>query len=234
MTASSSSCAAFSASRNWPKAEAYKDNKGRLAHRAELVGKISGLTMRFQRDELLPKLEDAGIPAGPINDLEEVFADPQVVHRGMLLELKSDAAKGGKIPGIRTPIMLDQNADGVGPPGARGSANTPPKFCARSARDSLSIAGRLRPRAGPDFFQPAGIAAERASCRCRGLSARRVVVAAFRHHGRGGRMRLGKGRDFLGQHPARFRLGLRTAAGEPHHAHRDDALRLKTKPGCFR
>ncbi|MGA9948076.1 MAG: CoA transferase, partial [Xanthobacteraceae bacterium] len=88
--------------------EAYKDNKGRLAHRDELVGKISELTSQLKRDELLPKLENAGIPAGPINNLEQVFADPQVVHRGMKLALKSDAAKGGTIPGIRTPIMLDQ------------------------------------------------------------------------------------------------------------------------------
>jgi crotonobetainyl-CoA:carnitine CoA-transferase CaiB-like acyl-CoA transferase len=88
--------------------EAYKDNKGRLAHRAELVGKISELTTQRKRDELLEKLENAGIPAGPINNLEQVFADPQVVHRGMKLALKSDVAKGGTIPGIRTPIMLDQ------------------------------------------------------------------------------------------------------------------------------
>jgi crotonobetainyl-CoA:carnitine CoA-transferase CaiB-like acyl-CoA transferase len=88
--------------------EAYKDNKGRLAHRAELVGKIAALTSRFKRDELLPKLEKAGIPAGPINDLEQVFTDPQVVHRGMKIELKSEAAKGGKIPGLRTPIILDE------------------------------------------------------------------------------------------------------------------------------
>ena len=52
-------------------------------------------------------LEAAGIPAGPINDLQQVFADPQVIHRGMRLELKSPAAKGGIIPGIRTPIVLD-------------------------------------------------------------------------------------------------------------------------------
>jgi crotonobetainyl-CoA:carnitine CoA-transferase CaiB-like acyl-CoA transferase len=85
----------------------YKDNKGRLAKRAELVGKLSALTAQFNRDELLPKLEGAGIPAGPINDLEEVFADPQVVHRGMRLELKSEAAKGGVIPGLRSPVTLD-------------------------------------------------------------------------------------------------------------------------------
>jgi crotonobetainyl-CoA:carnitine CoA-transferase CaiB-like acyl-CoA transferase len=85
----------------------YNDNKGRLAHRAELVGKLSALTSAIKRDDLLPKLENAGIPAGPINDLEQVFTDPQVIHRGMRLELKSDAAKGGIIPGLRSPIMLD-------------------------------------------------------------------------------------------------------------------------------
>jgi crotonobetainyl-CoA:carnitine CoA-transferase CaiB-like acyl-CoA transferase len=86
---------------------AYKDNKGRLAHRAELVGKLCALTSRMKRDEILDKLEAAGIPAGPINDLSQVFADPQVVHRGMKLTLQNPAAKGGFSPGIRTPIVLD-------------------------------------------------------------------------------------------------------------------------------
>ncbi len=88
-------------------APAYKDNKGRLGHRADLVGKLTALTTQHKREELLEKLEAAGIPAGPINDLDQVFADPQVVHRGMKLALKSAAAKGGVIPGIRTPIVLD-------------------------------------------------------------------------------------------------------------------------------
>jgi len=85
----------------------YKDNKGRLADRTVLVGKLSALTARLKREELLEKLEGAGIPAGPINDLEQVFSDPQVVHRGMQIELNSAAALGGTIPGLRTPIMLD-------------------------------------------------------------------------------------------------------------------------------
>ena len=88
-------------------AEAYKDNKGRVTHRAELVGKLCALTARMKRQELLDKLEAAGIPAGPINDLQQVFADPQVIHRGMRLELKSPEAKGGVVPGVRTPIVLD-------------------------------------------------------------------------------------------------------------------------------
>ena len=85
----------------------YKDNTARLANRAELVGRLCALTARFPRAELLEKLEKAGVPAGPINDLAGVFADPQVVHRGMRLDLPSPAAKGGKISGVRTPITLD-------------------------------------------------------------------------------------------------------------------------------
>jgi crotonobetainyl-CoA:carnitine CoA-transferase CaiB-like acyl-CoA transferase len=85
----------------------YKDNVGRLKHREELIGKLCALTVRMKRDELLDKLEQQQVPAGPINDLEQVFNDPQVIHRGMKLELPSDAAKSGMIPGVRTPIVFD-------------------------------------------------------------------------------------------------------------------------------
>ncbi len=85
----------------------YKDNAGRLTHRSELAAKLSALTARMTRDDLLAKLEAQGVPAGPINNLQQVFADPQVIARGMKIELPSAAAKGGKIPGVRTPINLD-------------------------------------------------------------------------------------------------------------------------------
>jgi len=86
---------------------AYKDNVGRLKHREDLIGKLSALTMTMTRDDLLAKLEAQGVPAGPINNLEQVFKDPQVVHRGMQLALPSAAAKAGSIPGVRTPIVID-------------------------------------------------------------------------------------------------------------------------------
>ncbi len=85
----------------------YKGNVGRLKHREELIGKLSALTAKMKRDDLLVKLEAQGVPAGPINDLEQVFNDPQVKHRGMQLNLPSKAAKSGSIPGVRTPIMMD-------------------------------------------------------------------------------------------------------------------------------
>jgi crotonobetainyl-CoA:carnitine CoA-transferase CaiB-like acyl-CoA transferase len=86
---------------------AYKDNVGRLTHRDELVGKLSALTSKMKRDDLLAKLEAQGVPAGPINDLEQVFNDPQVKYRGMRLDVPSKEAKGGTIPGVRTPIVID-------------------------------------------------------------------------------------------------------------------------------
>jgi crotonobetainyl-CoA:carnitine CoA-transferase CaiB-like acyl-CoA transferase len=85
----------------------YIDNTARLAHRATLVERICALTVKFPRAELLQKLEAVGVPAGPINDLAQVFADPQVIHRGMHIDPPSAAAEGGTIPGVRTPIMLD-------------------------------------------------------------------------------------------------------------------------------
>jgi crotonobetainyl-CoA:carnitine CoA-transferase CaiB-like acyl-CoA transferase len=85
----------------------YIDNTSRLKHRTELVGKLTELTKKMKRDDLLAKLEAVKVPAGPINNLEQVFADKQVQHRGMKLELKSEAAKGGIIPGVRSPIVID-------------------------------------------------------------------------------------------------------------------------------
>ena len=70
--------------------------------------KLSDLCRKMSSADILEKLEAVGVPAGPINTLEQVFTDPQVVHRGMKLTLKNDAAQGGTSPGLRTPIRLDK------------------------------------------------------------------------------------------------------------------------------
>jgi crotonobetainyl-CoA:carnitine CoA-transferase CaiB-like acyl-CoA transferase len=61
----------------------------------------------MKRDDMLRALEAVQVPAGPINNLAQVFSDPHVVHRGMKLDLPSPDAAGGTIPGVRTPIMID-------------------------------------------------------------------------------------------------------------------------------
>jgi crotonobetainyl-CoA:carnitine CoA-transferase CaiB-like acyl-CoA transferase len=85
----------------------YRTNADRLAHRAALIGKLTALSRKLPREDLLAKLEAVGVPAGPINNLEQVFADPQVIHRGMRIDRPSAAARAGTIPGVRTPIVID-------------------------------------------------------------------------------------------------------------------------------
>lgn len=85
----------------------YIDNAARLANREALVERLSTLTRRFKSADLLARLEAVQVPAGPINTLDQVFADPQVKHRRMRLDLPCPAAKGGSIPGVRMPIIMD-------------------------------------------------------------------------------------------------------------------------------
>ena len=84
----------------------YRANSDRLGNREQLIAQLSALTVRWRRGDLLEKLEAVGVPAGPINSLDQVFSDPQVIHRGMRIERPSAAAKGGKIPGVRTPVII--------------------------------------------------------------------------------------------------------------------------------
>jgi crotonobetainyl-CoA:carnitine CoA-transferase CaiB-like acyl-CoA transferase len=84
----------------------YRANSDRLQHREELIARLSALTRCWPGADLLAKLESVQVPAGPINPLDQVFADPQVVHRGMRIDPPSAAAKAGTIPGVRTPIII--------------------------------------------------------------------------------------------------------------------------------
>ena len=102
----------------------YVDNKSRLTNRADIVDKLSALTAKFQMQDLADKLEAVGVPAGPINNLDHVFDDPHVKHRGMKLDIPSDHAKGDTIPGIRTPIMVDGNPMDSGNPSPRLGQHT--------------------------------------------------------------------------------------------------------------
>jgi crotonobetainyl-CoA:carnitine CoA-transferase CaiB-like acyl-CoA transferase len=85
----------------------YATNPARVEHRISLIARLSALTRNWARADLLAALEREGVPAGPINSIADMFDDPQVRHRGMRLDLPSDAAEGGTIPGVRTPLIID-------------------------------------------------------------------------------------------------------------------------------
>jgi crotonobetainyl-CoA:carnitine CoA-transferase CaiB-like acyl-CoA transferase len=64
-------------------------NPLRVQHREACVAAIAAVLKTKPRDEWVGVLNAAGVPSGPINSLEDVFADPQVLHRGMLVELEA-------------------------------------------------------------------------------------------------------------------------------------------------
>ncbi|ANL28067.1 acyl-CoA transferases/carnitine dehydratase protein [Rhizobium phaseoli] len=81
----------------------FKSNAERVRHREELTSVMEAQTKLFKRTDLLADLARVGIPAGPINTVEDVFADPQVAHREMAVDNEG-------IAGIRTPIIFSGHA----------------------------------------------------------------------------------------------------------------------------
>lgn len=86
--------------------ERYATNKARVAHKVEVRQIISTETLKWQKRDLLTACEKNAVPAGPINSIEEMFADPQVKARGLRIDL--EAEDGTVIPGVRTPIIMSQ------------------------------------------------------------------------------------------------------------------------------
>ena len=86
---------------------AYATNADRVRNREAFVASLAAATRTMSRDALLAALEAAGVPAGPINTIEQVFADPQVVARAMRLDLPATGARGGTAPSVRSPLVID-------------------------------------------------------------------------------------------------------------------------------
>ena len=82
----------------------YATNPARVTHRDELVARISERLAERPVAEWLAGFEAAGVPCGPINDLAQVFADPQVLHRGMVTPLEHPAA--GEIRLVANPVRF--------------------------------------------------------------------------------------------------------------------------------
>ena len=88
----------------WAEDPRFASNQVRVAHRAELIPLIRQATVFRTTAEWIAALEPAGVPCGPINDLAQVFADPQVIARGLKVELPHPLA--GTVPGVASPIRL--------------------------------------------------------------------------------------------------------------------------------
>lgn len=80
----------------------FATNPGRVTNRVEMGRELEAKTALWKRDELLAALEAVVVPAGPINTIADLFADPQFKARGMRIEPQGT-------PGIRSPIMMSES-----------------------------------------------------------------------------------------------------------------------------
>ncbi|GAB2185014.1 CaiB/BaiF CoA transferase family protein [Roseibium sp. LAB1] len=99
----------------------YATNAARVAARSDLVPILTAETATRTRDDLLAALEGEGVPAGPINSVEDVFNDRQVLHRDLKVALPATGVEGGSVASVRTPIrfrngtlVLDRAAPALG------------------------------------------------------------------------------------------------------------------------
>jgi crotonobetainyl-CoA:carnitine CoA-transferase CaiB-like acyl-CoA transferase len=84
----------------------FSSNQARVAHRAELIPLLRQATVFKSTAEWIALLEQAGVPCGPINDLAQVFDDPQVKARGLRIDLPNSL--GSTTPLVASPLRLSQ------------------------------------------------------------------------------------------------------------------------------
>jgi formyl-CoA transferase len=103
----------------------FADNPKRVAHRKDIVPIIERRIRALAKAEVVRRLREANVPVGPINALDEVFADPVVRHLGLVAEVDHPVAGRVRAPGIpvrmshtppsvrRHPPLLGEHTDDV-------------------------------------------------------------------------------------------------------------------------
>jgi crotonobetainyl-CoA:carnitine CoA-transferase CaiB-like acyl-CoA transferase len=102
----------FAALVGLPEDARFLTNALRVQARAALSAAIAERTRVWSRDDLLNELHRLKIPAGPINSVAQAFADPQILHRGVAVQVARE--DGTRVPGLRTPIRFSEADLAVG------------------------------------------------------------------------------------------------------------------------
>ena len=118
-------CAPSSARRSWPTIARFRTNGDRLRHRTELTVKLAALLVDHDGEDLCQRLLAAGVPAGPVRDVAQVWADAHTRHRAMAAEIGAYRGWGLPIKFARTPGAI---------------ARTPPRYGAHG-REVLRESG---------------------------------------------------------------------------------------------
>jgi crotonobetainyl-CoA:carnitine CoA-transferase CaiB-like acyl-CoA transferase len=89
---------------DWAQDARFAKNADRVRNREALVPMVARAVATRTQREWIAALEAAGVPCGPINKLDAVFADPQVLARGMRMDL--DHALAGAVPQVASPVRM--------------------------------------------------------------------------------------------------------------------------------
>jgi crotonobetainyl-CoA:carnitine CoA-transferase CaiB-like acyl-CoA transferase len=89
----------------------FEKNQGRVANRAELEGILERTIGALDREPLLKRLEEADVPATPVNTVDQVMNDPQTAERGIVQRVTHP--KLGEIPVVGTPLHFSRMSPGV-------------------------------------------------------------------------------------------------------------------------
>ncbi|MDR5759661.1 CaiB/BaiF CoA-transferase family protein [Caballeronia sp. LZ035] len=91
----------------WAEDARFATNPQRVKHRDELIALIHGVTVGRKTDEWVSVMEAAGVPCGPINSLDKVFADPHVQAREMRIEMPHALAE--QVSLVANPIRMSES-----------------------------------------------------------------------------------------------------------------------------
>ncbi|XP_076347938.1 succinyl-CoA:glutarate CoA-transferase-like [Tachypleus tridentatus] len=94
----------------------YKTNRNRVANRQVLLCELSSRFLQYSTDHWLKAFNGSGIPYGPINNIGQVFNDPQVQHNGMVVEMEQRNAGSIKVIGPAVKYSNSVNEPRFPPP----------------------------------------------------------------------------------------------------------------------
>jgi crotonobetainyl-CoA:carnitine CoA-transferase CaiB-like acyl-CoA transferase len=118
-------------------------NKDRVVHRAELERIVEDAIARYDREPLLKILDEADVPATPVNTVDQVMNDPQTIERGIIQRVTHP--KLGEIPVVGTPIKFSRMSPGVRRPAPLRGEHTDAVLaeCGFSAERIRELRGRM-------------------------------------------------------------------------------------------
>ena len=98
----------------WASDPRFDTNARRVEHREELVALIEARLQAKRRDEWIREFSAAGLPTGPINTIDQTFADPQVLHRNMVHEV--DHPTAGRVRLVGIPVKFSDSPGAITEP----------------------------------------------------------------------------------------------------------------------